>query len=523
MAFACTYSPFSILDDDDDAVVVLVSTQKSASAGERVYRNVNNTNNNNNDNSNGVISNDEGTVSEVKDEGIHSALHVLSGSSQSNSQQHESDDVMNVAQGKTQFLPVQPRTAYLPRFQEDQEEEEDDDDERTSLSRNDSSSGHNKKVSVVSTASIFARMTATTAPRGQSMSASASDLCHARAKPSSMTATTTYPHSTTTEGSTREQRRYSFEDGLTAHCGSSSTLSTPRYSLPLSMSLNADNGHQSSCNETFAIPSKCRMVFHMRDEVTKIKARDGDDKSRASLASSSSTRGGLEKRAVGGYYYRPQSPPRIYPSSKPQSPANQYQQTPHYPLKKTLSGKTPKSVSFKDLEPSREISAASTSASTTIAITAVSMMDMSGSAAGLSGPHITAEQPLIILSDPVGHPPSSSIPTSSEAVAPTIGSDGGKVTECSVTSPTSSSPTTTRPSPAQRQTDHQRSMSAPSSSAFSSDSASRATRVPFNVQTGPDQSSMNSKQKPSITGQGVMAAVGRGGVELEPLVATARE
>ncbi|KAG0054800.1 hypothetical protein BGZ83_010362 [Gryganskiella cystojenkinii] len=112
--------------------------------------------------------------------------------------------------------------------------------------------------------------------------------------------------------SVKEQRRHSSEDGLVTSSAA-----------PLI--------------QEHAIPPKCRMVFHMRDEVSKVKGSCP-----SSANGSGHTRSGNLYRAGGdgGYAsFRPQQQPR------------QWQAVPQYPLKTTTSLKTPKTVSFQEPEP----------------------------------------------------------------------------------------------------------------------------------------------------------------------------
>ncbi|KAF9170975.1 hypothetical protein BGX20_008264 [Mortierella sp. AD010] len=83
---------------------------------------------------------------------------------------------------------------------------------------------------------------------------------------------------------------------------------------------------QSQPGQGFVIPTKCRMVFHMRDEVSKGKGPSGEE-----------DKTGLSEKRGG---CTPQQQPRQY-----QRPA---------PLKKTGSNKCAKRVSFKEPEPWRE-------------------------------------------------------------------------------------------------------------------------------------------------------------------------
>ncbi|KAF9345336.1 hypothetical protein BGX26_003258 [Mortierella sp. AD094] len=123
---------------------------------------------------------------------------------------------------------------------------------------------------------------------------------HPRAKRSSMTVS-------------REQRRHSSEDG------------------------------QSQPEQGFVIPTKCRMVFHMRDEVSKVKGPSAEE-----------DKTGLSEKRGG---YTPQQQPRQY-----QRPA---------PPKKTGSNKCAKRVSFKEPEPWREACAEAPEAVATAAAEAV--------------------------------------------------------------------------------------------------------------------------------------------------------
>ncbi|GJJ74730.1 hypothetical protein EMPS_07088 [Entomortierella parvispora] len=82
---------------------------------------------------------------------------------------------------------------------------------------------------------------------------------------------------------------------------------------------SSEDGLTTSTTHDLAIPTKCRMVFHMRDEVSKVKGLCAND-------------GGLAN-------FRPLPQPR------------QWQAAPQYPLRATTSLKTTKTVSFQEPEP----------------------------------------------------------------------------------------------------------------------------------------------------------------------------
>ncbi|KAK5814446.1 hypothetical protein F5H01DRAFT_346647 [Linnemannia elongata] len=132
----------------------------------------------------------------------------------------------------------------------------------------------------------------------------------------------------------REQRRHSSEDGLASYRRSASS------SPPTSCIVDNINSNK------YAIPPKCRMVFHMRDEVPRPREEDKTELS--------------EKRF---YQYRPQPQPRArihsLSSSSDQAQEEGSMLSPltssPAPVKKPNSGKCAKMVSFKEPEPWRDV------------------------------------------------------------------------------------------------------------------------------------------------------------------------
>ncbi|KAF9950635.1 hypothetical protein BGZ70_001285, partial [Mortierella alpina] len=131
--------------------------------------------------------------------------------------------------------------------------------------------------------------------------------------------------------SMREQRRHSSEDGL---------INTRILAMCLSRS------HQEPpIDDEFAIPSKCRMVFHMRDEVSKVKGQLSTTTTAAAAAGREEDKTGLGAKRN----FRPQQQPRQqrYNNNDPM----QQQPMREFGLKKSASTKCAKSVSFKEPEP----------------------------------------------------------------------------------------------------------------------------------------------------------------------------
>ncbi|KAF9900928.1 hypothetical protein EC991_006735 [Linnemannia zychae] len=139
----------------------------------------------------------------------------------------------------------------------------------------------------------------------------------------------------------RDQRRHSSEDGRP--CATGTTSSPPLNNRPSSS--------PPASFDKYAIPPKCRMVFHMRDEVPRPREED---------------KTGLSENRF--YQYRPQLQPRgrIHtqsPSSSSSSSADKSQDegsslsTPisSIPVKKPNTGKCAKMVSFKEPEPWRDV------------------------------------------------------------------------------------------------------------------------------------------------------------------------
>ncbi|KAF8945307.1 hypothetical protein BGZ47_002900 [Haplosporangium gracile] len=132
----------------------------------------------------------------------------------------------------------------------------------------------------------------------------------------------------------REQRRHSSDDGLAFYRRSASS------SPPTSCIVDNIN------NNKYAIPPKCRMVFHMRDEVPRPREEDKTELS--------------EKRF---YQYRPQPQPRVrirsLYSSSDQGQEKGSMLSPltstSTPMKKPNSGKCAKMVSFKEPESWRDV------------------------------------------------------------------------------------------------------------------------------------------------------------------------
>ncbi|KAF9138330.1 hypothetical protein BG015_002428 [Linnemannia schmuckeri] len=132
----------------------------------------------------------------------------------------------------------------------------------------------------------------------------------------------------------REQRRHSSEDGLASYRRSASS------SPPTSCIVDNIN------NNKYAIPPKCRMVFHMRDEVPRPREED---------------KTGLSEKRF--YQYRPQPQPRARIHSLSSSPDQGQEEgsmlspltSSPAPMKKPNSGKCVKMVSFKEPEPWRDV------------------------------------------------------------------------------------------------------------------------------------------------------------------------
>ncbi|KAG0304555.1 hypothetical protein BGZ98_005359 [Dissophora globulifera] len=138
----------------------------------------------------------------------------------------------------------------------------------------------------------------------------------------------------------REQRRHSSEDGL-VH----GTTAGAARSLPLCMQMSK-GGQQQATPDVYTVPPKCRMVFHMRDEVSKYKGPiHGSEEDRTGCG---------EKTSRGaGDGYSPQPQPR------------------RYPPKKSSSNKCTKTVSFREPEPWRECLTAADDIQSTEAATIV--------------------------------------------------------------------------------------------------------------------------------------------------------
>ncbi|KAF9953684.1 hypothetical protein BGZ72_005229 [Mortierella alpina] len=163
--------------------------------------------------------------------------------------------------------------------------------------------------------------------------------------------------------SMREQRRHSSEDGL---------INTRILAMCLSRS------HQEPpIDDDFAIPSKCRMVFHMRDEVSKVKGQ-------APAARREEDKTGLGAKRN----FRPQQQPR-------QQRYNDNMQQPvrEFGLKKSASTKCAKTVSFKEPEPWKNCSQAPATAESTA--TTASLIALG------KDENKTETEPSVILSEPI--------------------------------------------------------------------------------------------------------------------------
>ncbi|KAF9566619.1 hypothetical protein EC968_003711 [Mortierella alpina] len=177
--------------------------------------------------------------------------------------------------------------------------------------------------------------------------------------------------------SMREQRRHSSEDGL---------ISTRILAMCLSRS------HQEPpIDDDFAIPSKCRMVFHMRDEVSKVKGQT----SAASGREEDKT--GLKRNS------RPQQQPRQqqrYNHDPMQQPMREFG------LKKSASTKCAKTVSFKEPEPWKTCTtttpqASTTAESTAATTTATTTAPLMGLLSQDEKRRTETEQPAVMLSEPI--------------------------------------------------------------------------------------------------------------------------
>ncbi|KAG9066745.1 hypothetical protein KI688_012654 [Linnemannia hyalina] len=132
----------------------------------------------------------------------------------------------------------------------------------------------------------------------------------------------------------REQRRHSSEDGLASYRRSASS------SPPTSCIVDNINSNK------YAIPPKCRTVFHMRDEVPRPREEE---------------KTGLSEKRF--YQYRPQPQPRArFHSLSSSSDQTQEEGSILSPLtssptstKKPNGGKSAKMVSFKEPEPWRDV------------------------------------------------------------------------------------------------------------------------------------------------------------------------
>ncbi|KAF9115268.1 hypothetical protein BGX27_008389 [Mortierella sp. AM989] len=250
---------------------------------------------------------------------------------------------------------------------------------------------------------------------------------HSRAKRSSMALS-------------REQRRHSSEDGL--------TTSVAVRSLPLSMSLSS-NG-QSQPEQGLTIPTKCRMVFHMRDEVSKVKSPSREEE-----------KTGLSEKKGG---CTPQQEPRQY-----QRPV---------PLKKNPSNKGVKRVSFKEPEPWRE----SPAVPATLATEAVESLVVLSEPSELEQV-LEYDSTVIATSTTATDSTQSSIDT---VIEPLVRSSSAPPRTPSKISTPSAQPRPSRPTNV-----HQRNMSAPSLSAFAASSAN--SDIPVNIQGSQPQKGSKSK------------------------------
>ncbi|KAI7832773.1 hypothetical protein BC939DRAFT_434319, partial [Gamsiella multidivaricata] len=185
-------------------------------------------------------------------------------------------------------------------------------------------------------------MTATTDAAGAGTGAGAvvaAGVEQQHTRPVSLPAeSTTTTIATAKSGSSQGQRRHSSEDGLVHGHGHEHGVGQNEDGtrcLPLSMYIS--NGPQPPSENVYAIPTKCRMVFHMRDEISRPHRGPG-----AGAAGADKTRRGS------------------VPQQQQQRQSRQFRQTPEFPLKKSQSAKCTKTVSFKELDQWKDPSTART-------------------------------------------------------------------------------------------------------------------------------------------------------------------
>ncbi|KAG0197741.1 hypothetical protein BGX28_008736 [Mortierella sp. GBA30] len=242
----------------------------------------------------------------------------------------------------------------------------------------------------------------------------------------------------------RAQRRHSSEDGL---------INTRFLAMCLSRSQQ-----QPPIDDDFAIPSKCRMVFHMRDEVSKVKEQQqvpggGTEEDKTGLSAKKN--------------FRPLQQPRQKRYSEMMHSRRQAEGE-EMGLKKSASTKCAKSVSFKEPEPWKACSTAAAIDSTTTASTQQGAVDVKAK----------KRDPSVILSEPISLCPSlweqqpspevSATPSGRLATAPlTQPSSGSKKATNDSNARPSSAPAAYNSSktktPSVSLQGHQRNVSAPSS------------------------------------------------------------
>ncbi|KAF9981739.1 hypothetical protein BGZ75_006911 [Mortierella antarctica] len=251
-----------------------------------------------------------------------------------------------------------------------------------------------------------------------------------------------------TPPSMREQRRHSSEDGL---------ISTRILAMCLSRS------HQEPpIDDEFAIPSKCRMVFHMRDEVSKVK---GGQTSTAAGREEDKTGLGAKRN------FRPQQQPRqqrYNPHDNMQQPMREFG------LKKSASTKCAKTVSFKEPEPWKTFTQA---AAATAAATAESTATTTAPLISLGQDEKTTEtEPAVILSEPISLCSSYAAEQPSSATPPTKHLSVESTAAADTTRP-SSAPASYEKTAARARPGHQRNLSESSLPSSSSGSLTSNANV----------------------------------------------
>ncbi|CAO3565935.1 unnamed protein product [Mortierella alpina] len=189
--------------------------------------------------------------------------------------------------------------------------------------------------------------------------------------------------------SMREQRRHSSEDGL---------ISTRILAMCLSRS------HQEPpIDDEFAIPSKCRMVFHMRDEVSKVKGQ---------LPAATAAGREEDKTGLGAKRnFRPQQQPRqqrYHNDTMPQQPTREFG------LKKSTSTKCAKSVSFKEPEPWKNCTqggVAATAESTAATAPLIRFLGQDEKETGTEPEQVILSEPISLSSSYAAEQPSSAATT----------------------------------------------------------------------------------------------------------------